>query len=301
MKCNLVKNLGATIIDITNILNQVEYSSSVEQGVVTLNLSVVNDKTTNIEVGDVIQYEDTNFNFHGQVQIDENSNKQEILKYEVVDFMSHWTRSKTTKVVNSTPEDVAKELCAYLGMAQGPIATTGIATGERAYQGKSFYDIVVDLYKRAGAENGKEYVIRAEGASFTVKEKGEVINYIISDTLNLTKVTHKRDMSNMVNRVVVYDDSNNKIDEKSLDIVNQVGVYQEVANKDANLDEILKDIEDTLEVEGIGDNLCQSGKYIRFKDNETNKHGIYEITEDQHTITTDGHTMKLRLKFIRTE
>ena len=61
--------------------------------------------------------------------------------------------------------------------------------------------------------------------------------------------------------------------------------------------EILTDIENTLIVSGIGDNSCQAGKYIRFKDSETGITGIYEITEDSHTINSSVHRMTLRLKF----
>lgn len=297
MKCLLIKK-DKSIIDITDVLSEVSFGGSIEQGARTLNLSVANDGTK-YELGDTVNYRDTDIDFVGQIQTNSNSNKQEILNFEIVDYMSHWARSKTTKVVNTTAESVAIEFCNYMGMAIGSIATTGIALKEKVYKDRSFYSIVKDLYDRVGAKNGKKYLIKIVGAYFNVFEKGEIISYQIGDKINLNYVKKVEDISQLVNKVVVFDDKNHLINEKSNNTLGIVGLYQEVANKDDNIDEILTDIENTLEVSGIGDNSCQAGKYIRFEDSETGLTGIYEITEDNHIINSNGHTMTLRLKFVR--
>ena len=299
MKCNLIK-LDGQIYDISNILSEVEFGGSVEQGGRTLSIKVANNGTK-FDVGDTVNYVDTDINYVGQIQINDNANKQEILYFDIVDYMSHWTRSYITKIVNSTAEGIATEFCNYMGMAIGSIATTGINTGERVYKNQTLYSIVKDLYCRAGEKNGKEYIIKTNGAYFNVFEKGEVVDYIISDTDNGSEITKRDDISQLVNRVVIYDKENKLLTQKSNSTLGTIGIYQKVADEDDIIDEILTDIEHTLIYNGIGDNACQAGKYIRFKDSATNLTGIYEITEDSHTITTNGHKMMLRLKFKRLE
>ena len=300
MKCLLIK-LNGNIIDITNILSEVSFGSSIEQGCRTLEISVANDGTK-FDIGDTVNYIDADINYVGQIQKNTNKNKQEILNFEIIDYMSHWTRSETTQIVNSKAENIAAEFCNYFGFAIGSIANTGIATGERAYVNRSFYSIIKDLYDRAGTINGKQYIIRTSGAYFNVYEKGEIIDFKIGDSINLEYVTQEDDMTQLVNKVVIYDDKNKKIGEKIKDTIGVVGIYQKVADKNDNVDEILNDIEHNLIVNSsTGDNKCQSGKYIRFEDSDTNLTGIYEITEDSHTINSNGHKMILRLKFIRLE
>lgn len=296
MTCLLIKNNGTNIIDITDILSEVSFGGSVEQGARTLEISVANNGTK-FDIGDVVNYKDTDIDYVGQILLNSNSNKQEVLRFEVVDFMSHFTKSNTTKIVNSTAESIAIEFCNYMGMAIGQIAATGIATGERIYENKSMYSIVKDLYKRAGSKNGKEYLIRTNGAFFNVYEKGEVIDYIIGDDINLDQVAKNEDATQIINKVVVFNDKHKQVSEKSNATLGTLGLYQKVADEDDNLDEVLTDIENTLTVSGIGDNSCQAGKYIRFKDSETGITGIYEITEDSHTINSSVHRMTLRLKF----
>lgn len=297
MNCLLIKK-DKSIIDITDVLSEVSFGGSIEQGGRTLEITVANDGTK-YEVGDTVNYRDTDIDYVGQIQKNTNSNKQEVLEFEIVDYMSHWTRSKTTKVVNTTAESVAVEFCNYMGMAIGSIANTGIALKEKIYKDQSFYNIAKDLYDRAGAINGKQYYFKIVGAYFNVFEKGEILTYQIGDKINLDTIRKIEDISQLVNKVVVFDDKSRLIKEKTNETLGIVGLYQEVADKDDNIDEILTDVENTLEVSGIGDNSCQAGKYIRFEDSETGLTGIYEITEDSHTINSNGHLMTLRLKFIR--
>ncbi|MBR1844274.1 MAG: hypothetical protein IJ790_00920 [Lachnospiraceae bacterium] len=298
MTCILIKNNGSTIVDISDIISEVSFGGSIEQGARELEIAVVNNGTK-YDIGDVINFKDTDIDYVGQILKTIEPDKQEILNIEAVDFMSHWTRSYTTKIVNSTAEAVATEFCGYMGMAMGNIASTSIATGERVYQNKTLYHIVNDLYKRAGALNGKEYLIRTIGATFNVIEKGKVVDYIIGDAINLESVEKQEDASKVVNKVVVFNDKHIQVNEKTNSTLEKLGLYQKVADKDDNLDEILTDIENTLIVKGIGDNSCQAGKYIRFVDSATNITGIYEITEDNHTINSNGHKMTLRLSFVR--
>ena len=169
----------------------------------------------------------------------------------------------------------------------------------RVYENKSLYSITKDLYDRASSINGKEYVIRTYSGYFNVFEKGEIIDYIIGDRINLDSVTSEDSITDLVNKVVVYNDNNKLVKEKTNYMLGVVGLYQQVAAEDDNIDKILTDVKRTLVVTGVGDNACQAGKYIRFIDGDTNQMGLYEILEDEHRISSSGHKMTLRLKFLR--
>lgn len=295
MKAVLVKK-DLSKYDLTDLISEVSFGGSVEQGARNLSLVVANNGIV-YGAGDTIGFYDNDYSYVGQIQIKESYKKQAKITIDTEDYMTHLTRSKTTKIVNSTPEGVTAEICAEIGLATGSILATGMATGERVYENQSYFSIIKDLYSRAK----KDVVIRMNGYKLEVVEKGDIVDYVIGDAVNISNISERESISEVVNKVVVYDKNHKKINEKITESAETIGIYQEVASEDDNLDAILKEQKNELIVDCLGDSTCIAGKYIRFLDSETGKYAIYEITEDKHNIDSKKHMMNLRLEFVRVE
>lgn len=292
MQFNVVKCTDWQRYDIKGV-ESINWSGSSGSGARQLKLVVANNGFV-FNCGDVISCID-DFNYVGQITDRDLSNKQPTIEINTMDYMLHLENSKDTMVVNSTPEGVAMMICNKLGLAIGSIVPTGMATGEQIFKNKTYYDIISELYKKV---NKKLYQVYMDGPCFCVRIKGEIVDYVLDDSVNCEKVDAHESIKNLINRVVVYDKKNKYIGERNAPSVAKYGAFQDVAKEDDNIDDILKEEERSLKIKGLGNLKCISGKYIRFRDSETGIKAIYEITEDRHTIKDNYHSMELTLEFI---
>lgn len=273
-------------------VESINWKGSSESGARQLDLVIANNGFV-FSCGDIITCID-DFQYSGQIIDRDTSNKQPTISLNTMDSMIHLENSKDTMVVNSTAEGVAQQICNKLGLAVGSIVQTGIATGEIIFKNKTYYDIINELYKKV---DKSKYQIFMSGAYFSVRKKGQVIDYVLDDSINCEKVEAHESIKNIINRVVIYNKENRQVGERNAENITKYGIFQDTAKEDDNIDDILKAEETSLRVSGIGNYKCYSGNYVRFRDSETGIIAIYEITEDSHEVKNNNHTMSLTLEF----
>lgn len=291
MKFQVIKCSDWKIYDIENV-SSINWKGSVNSGARSLELVVANNGFI-YSCGDIIVCID-DFKYQGQILERDSSNKQPTITLNSMDYMIHLENSSDTIVVNSTPENVAKMICNKIGIQAGEIVATGQSTGSQIFKNKTYYDIIDELYKKV---DKNKYQLYMNGSNFCVRKKGNIVNYVLDDSLNCERIDSHESIKEIINKVVKYDKDNKFIGEKTLDNISKYGIFQDVASQDDNYDDILKAEELSLKITGIGNLKCTSGNYIRFKDSATGIMAIYEITEDNHKIENNHHRMSLTLEF----
>lgn len=291
MKFRVTKCSNLQTYDVNGV-ESINWKGSSNSGARQLDLTIANNGFV-FACGDVITCMD-DFQYAGQIIDRDVSNKQPTISISTMDGMIHLENSKDTMVVNSTPEGVTQQICNKIGLAIGTIVPTGVATGEKIFKNKTYYDIIDELYKKV---NKNLYQIYMQGAYFCVRQKGKVIDYILDDSVNCERVDAHESIKNIINRVVIYDEKNRQVGERNAPSITKYGMFQDVAKEDDNIDEMLKEEEISLKISGIGNYECYSGNYVRFRDSATGIIAIYEITEDSHSVKDNNHTMDLTLEF----
>ena len=260
-----------------------------------------------IELGDIVRLinDDGKELFQGYVFSKEKSTSGTEIQVTAYDGLIYLLKSKGTyNFRNMTPEAITKRLCKDFVMQAGSIANTGIALN-RIFDGESIYSIIVTAYTLASKRNGKKYIPKMENGKLNVIEKGKTISqYILDGESNLTDSTYSESIESMINRVRMYDKNGREIGRvENANWIRKYGMLQDVYKKEDNVNantaakSMLKGIEKTAEIEGLGNNDCITGNAVKIKEPYTGLVGLFYIDNDEHTWQDGQHTMKLGLSF----
>ena len=141
----------------------------------------------------------------------EKSSSGNTITYTALDFMFYLLQNQISLIVDCTAEECAAKVCDKLGITLDGASATGVKVYMPAI-GKSGYDIIMAAYTKAAAKTGKKYCCRMENINgVQVIEKGELCGVILDGEYNLTEAKYKVSAQNMVNRVIVVDDSGNEL------------------------------------------------------------------------------------------
>ena len=160
------------------------------------------------------------------------------------------------------------------------------------------------IYKAISEAYGENYYIAAEGEKVEVRKKGSEVVAVISGKANLMDANYKKSMENMVNRVIVLDDKNGKVYETSAEENLKYGILQDVikAEKDKDVSvsakEKLVGINDTSNINAVGDFNVISGKAVIIQDISNGFTGKFLVTGDSHSIGNGEHTMSLTVEVL---
>lgn len=160
------------------------------------------------------------------------------------------------------------------------------------------------IYKAISEAYGDNYYITAVGEKVEVRKKGSEVVAVISGKANLMDANYKKSMENMVNRVIVLDDKNGKVYETSAEENLKYGILQDVikAEKDKDVSvsakEKLVGINDTSNINAVGDFNVISGKAVIIQDISNGFTGKFLVTGDSHSIGNGEHTMSLTVEVL---
>ena len=160
------------------------------------------------------------------------------------------------------------------------------------------------IYKAISEAYGDNYYITAVGEKVEVRKKGSEVVAVISGKANLMDANYKKSMENMVNRVIVLDDKNGKVYETSAEENLKYGILQDVikAEKDKDVSvsakEKLVGINDTSNINAVGDFNVISGKAVIIQDTSNGFTGKFLVTGDSHRIGSGEHTMSLTVEVL---
>jgi hypothetical protein len=143
-----------------------------------------------------------------------------------------------------------------------------------------------------------------KGNKLSVIEKGLDSGVTLTQGVSIINATYSDTTDNMVNRVVIYNDTKKKKGTvQNKNNTEKYGVFQVAytqedgknAKKEANA--LLVGITKEASIEAIGNIDAVSGKSLQIKDTSTGLTGTFYITSDSHTFENGVHTMSLGIEW----
>ena len=213
------------------------------------------------------------------------------------DVLWYLGKNKLAGVYKGSAETITRKILEEFKIPVGNLESvavdkTIISTGDKT------------IYKAISEAYGDNYYITAVGEKVEVRKKGSEVVAVISGKANLMDANYKKSMENMVNRVIVLDDKNGKVYETSAEENLKYGILQDVikAEKDKDVSvsakEKLVGINDTSNINAIGDFNVISGKAVIIQDTSNGFTGKFLVTGDSHSIGNGEHTMSLTVEVL---
>lgn len=213
------------------------------------------------------------------------------------DVLWYLGKNKLAGVYKGSAETITRKILDEFKIPVGNLESvavdkTIISTGDKT------------IYKAISEAYGDNYYITAVGEKVEVRKKGSEVVAVISGKANLMDANYKKSMENMVNRVIVLDDKNGKVYETSAEENLKYGILQDVikAEKDKDVSvsakEKLVGINDTSNINAVGDFNVISGRSVIIQDISNGFTGKFLVTGDSHSIGNGEHTMSLTVEVL---
>lgn len=302
--------------NITGYTTSVTWTGSAKQAARSVVFNVAyspNDKEVkvlNIKLGDKIVFypgypDDTKTKFVGMVTGRDRKSEAGELSYTARDGMMHLLRtSGTYKFVNKTPEKITSLVCKDVKVKTGNLAKTKIPIQKIFFQERSYYEIIMAAYTKAYRKNKKQYIAQMNRDKLEVIEKGKIIpDCYIRQGERITDSSYSENIDNMVNRVYIYNSSNQKIGSISNSKwEDKFGIFQNAISVDSGsgtqeAKAELHGVDKTASLTMIGDCRCVSGLGVIIEDSRTGLKGKFWIENDSHQWSGGIYTTTLELAF----
>ena len=296
--------------DITEYLSSISWGGSRSEVARKLELKVINapldDNITplTIDLADpVYLFEDDGKTelFRGFITEREASSTQGIVTYVAYDLLFYTLKSKATYNFSSkTAETIAKMVCDDLEIPVGSLASTDL-TQKLIVQNVSIYEIIMQAYTQAHQQNGKQYRVTAKKGLLNVEEMGKIVCEIeLTEDSNITSSQYKETLTNMVNKVRIYDGEGNPAGVVQNDEdIKKYGIFQQVYTKEEGKDpnttakSMFKGVEKTFTLNCVNHNGAVTGAGAVISDSSTGLSGMVWIDADTHTWSNGVATMSL--------
>ena len=296
--------------DITEYVSSISWGGSRSEVARKLELKVVNapldDNITplTIDLADpVYLFEDDGKTelFRGFVTEREASSTQGVVTYVAYDLLFYTLKSKATYNFSSkTAETIAKMVCNDMEIPVGSLASTGL-TQKLIVQNVSIYEIIMQAYTQAYQQNGVSYRVTAKKGLLNVEEMGKIVCEIeLTEDSNITSSQYKETLTNMVNKVRIYDGEGNQTGVVQNDTdVKKYGIFQQVYTKEEGKDptttakSMFKGVEKTFTLNCVNHNGAVTGAGAVVRDSSTGLSGVVWIDADTHTWNNGVATMSL--------
>lgn len=303
-------------VNITEYVTSVTWAGSAKQAARSVTFSVAyspNDKDVKdlgIKLADKIAFypgypDDKKTKFVGIVTNRERKSEAGELSYTALDGMIHMLRSNGTyKFLNKTPEKIASMVCKDVKVKTGNLAKTKLAITKIFFQERPYYEIIMAAYTKAYRKSKKPYIVQMNRDKLEVIEKGKLIpDFHIRQGERITDSSYSENIDNMVNRVYIYNSSNQKIGSISNSKwAARFGIFQNAISVDSGngIKEAkaeLHGVDKTASLTMIGDCRCVSGLGVIIEDSRTGLKGKFWIENDSHQWNSGVYTTTLELAF----
>lgn len=262
-----------------------------------------------IKVGDdIIMKDDKGKSLFGGVihKIDRKS-QEKTLTFLAYDLLFYVNKSEISKIFDSTPEAITRNICNDLNIPVGSLAKTNVKVYYPCIQ-KTAYEAIMIAYTQAGYATGNVYMPMMQNINqLCVIQKGQYSGVVLEGTYNLEDATYSVSSENVVNKVVITDKDGNTL--RTLDDISSMNkygtvqkVYKSEDGKDANAEAkaLFHGIDESGSVIALGDVRAISGYSLAVQDSRSGLYGLFYIESDTHTFTDGKHEMSLTLAFKNT-
>jgi len=296
--------------DITDYISSFSWGGSRTEVARKLELKVVNaplDKNVTplkINLADPIYlFEDDQKTelFRGFVTDREASSVTGVVTYTAYDLLFYTLKSSATyNFSGKTAEAITQMVCDDMEIPVGKLAKTNVSQ-KLIVQNVSIYEIIMRAYTQAYQQNGVNYRVTAKKGYLNTEEMGNVVCEIeITEDSNIISSNYKESITNMVNKVRIYDGEGNQtgVVQKDAD-VKSYGIFQQTYTKEEGKDptttakSMFNGVEKTFTLECISHTGAVTGAGAVVKDDATGLRGVVWIDSDTHTWTNGVATMSL--------
>lgn len=217
------------------------------------------------------------------------------------DLLFYTIKSNATYNFSSkTAEAITQMVCDDMEIPVGSLAQTGL-TQKLIVQNVSIYEIIMRAYTQAYQQNGVSYRVVAKKGYLNVEEMGKVVCSIeITEDSNITSSNYKESITNMVNKVRIYDGEGkpqgvvqNDADVKKYGIFQQTYTKEEGKDATTTAKSMFKTVEKTFTLECVNLNEAVTGAGAVVRDSSTGLSGVVWIDADTHTWQNGVATMSL--------
>lgn len=285
--------------EVSRKLNFVIYQNDIDKLMPTINIKVDDDIILKDDKGNIL--------FGGVIQKLDKKSAEKTFSYLAYDLLSYLNKSEVSKIFDSTPEAITKNICSDLNIPTGDIAKTNVKVYYPCLS-KSAYEAIMIAYTQAGYATGNVYIpVMKNINKLCVIKKGQYSGVVLEGTYNLEDSTYSVTSENVVNKVVITDKEGNSI--KALDDINSMNkhgtvqkVYKTEDGKDANAEAkaLFHGIEQSGSVLALGDVRAISGYSLAVQESKSGLYGLFYIESDSHTFSDGKHEMSLTLAFENT-
>lgn len=301
--------------DITGMVQRITWSGSTEEVARKCDIAYVNAPYDPIvsslpapRLGNYISVSDSDYGelFSGRVYGIEKSSSYGTVTANCIEDIQYLLKSKGKySFANTTAEEITAQICADYEFPTGELASTGVEIKTLVCNGEVLMDIIKKAYAQASKENGKKYMFIQRGRSLCVVEKGSTAStYTVSDSTNITESHYTEKTESIVNKVVIYDKTGERIGEVSDGgSLDQYGTFQDIYTEEEGVDpysaaqNMLTTPDQSLSITALGDCGCTAGNAIKLHDAATGMYGLYWVKNDTHTFENGIHSMQLEIEF----
>ena len=245
--------------------------------------------------------------FRGRVFYNERLGEQDTIQVIAYDDAIRLAKSKGTyNFKGKTAEAITKIVCNDLGVEIGQLAPTGIPQ-KMLCNSMGMYEIISKAYDGASKQNKKQYSIEMREGKLYVDEVGkEVVAIPISSDTNILESSYSENAEEVINRVKIYDEKDQYIGVvEDKELINLLGVFQDVYTKEEDkqagtvASNMLRGIEQSIELTTLGNTSYVSGKLVNIEDSATKQLGLFFIVSDSHSWSGGQYTTNMCLRVVR--
>lgn len=244
--------------------------------------------------------------FQGRVFYNERLGEQGTIQVTAYDDAIRLAKSKGTyNFKGTTAEAITRIVCNDLGVEIGQLAPTGIPQ-KMLCNGEGMYEIISNAYEGASKQNKKKYSIEMRQGKLCVDEVGkEILPHTITSDTNIIESAYSENAEEVINRVKIYDEKDQYIDVvEDKELINLLGVFQDVYTKEEDkqagtvASNMLRGIEQSIELTTLGNTSYVSGKLVNIEDSATKQLGLFFIVSDSHSWSGGQYRANMNIKVI---
>lgn len=266
--------------DITQLVEKVTWSGDYKQASRKLEFSIISNKydkkipKVDIKEGYMVFfYENKKELFRGFIySIEKTADTTSYMAYDhaqkLVNIKVNYNfKNKTaSQITTQMLDDYSK-----YGLKKGSIVSDGVSWS-KVFIGVSMYDTIMSAYTNSHASNGKEYMCYAKEGEICTALKGDIkLDVQFKEKENIISTTYKSSIENVVNRVIIVDDSGNKIgEEKNSNSIDLYGLFQEVVKAESQTSETTQSATSEISTMAVSASTSSTTKNNSFSLNTTN-------------------------------
>lgn len=284
--------------DISSYVSTITWSGEKTQAARKLDINLVDSNKINCGNSIIFYYNNIEL-FRGHVFTKGKTQSSKMISITAFDSLIYLIKSSGTyNFKKITPENITKKVCADFNIPIGNVISTNVHCNI-LFNNKNIYNIIMTAYTKAEKVTNNKYMPVMKQGKLNIIIKGD--NVISYNPNCITETDNTESVENMINEIKAYDDKNNYIGTiENINWIKQFGILQSVEAADKkslkSLKNMLKDIEKTVSMNGIGNINCITGNAIKIKV-QNGISGLFFIDGDSHTWQDGNYTMQLTLNY----